>query len=329
MVDETQPMTNAQPMEWAPVSSSVEWTTGNTRPKIPEVSAPLPARPLSEELGFSGDLSDLTPQGDDPSELMDDGSSSSSDVPLFSLVYPLRGARKRALPAEEPLHSKKGKGKGKSKGKGKAKTRASESKDGSSYVEDSEKGASTDTDVDIFVPRPTSAIPATAQYSSSKDKNAKVKTPARISHIEGNTRNTSTSPRKRFRAQSHHTSDEDISDTDVVPQARPARNNRLRTKSPWRVVEPPKSRACPTQRLAAPSSRPRVWAGVRQQRRAVGCAPCACEKQGRHCMGKSRIPYAHILWGERRRWAGLVGQRCLGEPQDRLLGHSRDRSSSR
>ena len=42
------------------------------------------------------------------------------------------------------------------------------------------------------------------------------------------------------------------------------RNNRLRTKSLWRVVEPPKNRARPTQRLTSPSSRPRVWAGVRR-----------------------------------------------------------------
>ncbi|KAH9053244.1 hypothetical protein EDB87DRAFT_278365 [Lactarius vividus] len=56
-----------------------------------------------------------------------------------------------------------------------------------------------------------------------------------------------------------------------------------------------------------------------EQRRAIGCAPCPREKPGRHCMGKPRKPYAHILRRERRLWAGLVGRRCLGEPQNRLL----------
>ena len=39
-------------------------------------------------------------------------------------------------------------------------------------------------------------------------------------------------------------------------------------------------------------------------------------------MERSRIPYAHILRGKRRPWAGLVGRRLLGEPQDRLLNVS-------
>jgi hypothetical protein len=40
------------------------------------------------------------------------------------------------------------------------------------------------------------------------------------------------------------------------------RNNRPQTKSVWRVIKPPTSRVRPMQRLDAPSSCPRVWAGV-------------------------------------------------------------------
>jgi hypothetical protein len=105
--------------------------------------------------------------------------------------------------------------------------------------------------------------------------------------------------------------------------AHPLRNKPARKKSSWRVVEPPKSRVILTQRLAAPSSRPRVWAGVRrslismyvpllipsaaEQRRAVGCVPCSCEKRERCCMGVSPMPYSHILWGRKRLSARLVG----------------------
>ncbi|KAH8993011.1 hypothetical protein EDB92DRAFT_522653 [Lactarius akahatsu] len=274
--DETQPTTNAQPMEWAAASSSAEWTTGNARPATLEVSAPPQALPLSEELGFSGDSSDPVPQGWDPSDLMDGDSGSSSGVPLSLLVSPLRNTRKRVFPAEEePLRSKKGKG----KGKGKAKACASEPNNGSSYGDDSEKEASSDTDVSISVPQRKAVAPATPRLSNSKGKSPKAKTPARISHIE---RNTSTSPRKRLRAQSPYTSEEDSSDTDVVPQGtlshrlaaycgsflyaspvRIVRINRPRTKSLWRIVGPPKKRARPKQRTVAPSSRPRVWAGQR------------------------------------------------------------------
>ncbi|KAH9166655.1 hypothetical protein EDB89DRAFT_192507 [Lactarius sanguifluus] len=250
--DETRPTTNAQPMEWAAASSSAEWTTGNARPATLEVSAPPQALPLSEELGYSGDSFDPVPQGWDPSDLMDDDSDSSSGVPLSLLVSPLRNTRKRAFPAEEePLRSKKGKG----KGKGKAKACASGPNDGSSYGDDSEKEASSDTDFSISVPRREVLASATPRHSNSKGKSPKAKTPARTPHIE---RDTSTSPRKRLRS-------EDSSDTDVVPQVRIVRINRPRTKSLWRVVKPPKNRARSEHRTVAPSSRPRVWAGVRRR----------------------------------------------------------------
>ena len=196
-----------------------------------------------------------------------------------------------------------------------------------------------DADVSISVPRPA---PGTATSF------------ARMSHAEGDTGDTSTTPRKRLRAQSHNTSEEDASDTEVVPQGKVSdpkrlviripplrylahlfRNNPARTKSLWRVVELPKSRACPTQRFAAPSSRPRVWAGVRhspismhvlllilsaaEQRRAVGCVPCSCEKRERCRRGASRISYSYLLWGRTRLSARLVGRGRLGEPQDRFL----------
>jgi hypothetical protein len=167
----------------------------------------------------------------------------------------------------------------------------------------------------------------------------------------------STTPRKRLRVQSHNRSGEGTSATDVVPQGKvsyperliiriptlrtlvhPLRTNPARKKSLWRVVEPPKSRVLTTQRLAAPSSRPRVWAGVRrslismyvpllipnaaEQRRAVGCAPCSCEKRERCCRGAFPVPYSHILWGQKRLSSGLVGRRHLGEPQDRFLNVS-------
>jgi hypothetical protein len=189
------------------------------------------------------------------------------------------------------------------------------------------------------VPQPAPGATA-SQHSSRKRKSAE--TFARISHVAKNARNTSTTPRKRLRAQSHNTSGDDTSDPDVVPQgkvshperlvirispsrflAHPLRNKPARKKSSWRVVEPPKSRVILTQRLAAPSSRPRVWAGVRrslismyvpllipsaaEQRRAVGCVPCSCENRERCCMGVSPMPYSHILWGRKRLSARLVG----------------------
>ncbi|KAH8997096.1 hypothetical protein EDB86DRAFT_924463 [Lactarius hatsudake] len=274
--DETQPTTDAQPMEWAAASSSGEWTTGNARPATLEMSAPPQALPLSEELGFSPDP---VPQGWDPSDLMDDDSDSSSGVPLSLLVSPLRNTRKRAFPTEEgPLRSKKGKG----KGKGKAKACASEPNDGSSYGDHSEKEASSDTDFGIPVPRRKLVAPATPRLSNSKGKSPKAKTPARIAHVE---RNTSTSPRKRLGAQNPYTSEEDSSDTDVVPQVRIVRINRPRTKSLWRVVKPPKNRARPEQRTVAPSSRPRVWAGVR--RRSL-LDPCSTTDPQR---GRAKMSY--------------------------------------
>ncbi len=77
----------------------------------------------------------------------------------------------------------------------------------------------SDTDVSPFEPLQTAAA-ATARLSSSKGKSPKAKTPKRMSHIKGNTRNTSTSPRKRLRVQSHYTSEENTSDTDIVPQSK-------------------------------------------------------------------------------------------------------------
>ena len=44
---------------------------------------------------------------------------------------------------------------------------------------------------------------------------------------------------------------------------RVAQSKHWRKKQLWHVVEPPKSRALFTERLGAPSSLPRVWAGVR------------------------------------------------------------------
>lgn len=161
-------------------------------------------------------------------------------------------------------------------------------------------------------------------------------------YTEGDAGDTSTTPRKRRRAQSLNTSREDTPDTDVIPQgkvsdprklfiripplrslAHPSRNNPARRKSFWRVVGPPKSHTRPTQRLAAPSSYPRVWAGVRhslismhvpllipsaaEQRRTVGCAPCSCEKRKRCCRGASRIPHTHILWGRKQLSTRMVG----------------------
>ncbi|KAI9440990.1 hypothetical protein H4582DRAFT_1940796 [Lactarius indigo] len=245
---------DAEPATMLPVSG--DETAGETQPTTNAQADGMGgnfefALPLTEALDSSGDPSDLTPQGGDLSDPMDDGSSSSSGVPLSLLVSPLRSARKRAFPAEEPLRSKKGK----EKGKGKAKARASESKD----------EVTVHTDVSISLPRRKATAAATPRPSNSKGKSPKVKTTTDLSHIGGNKRDTSASPRKRLRAQSHHTSEEDTSDPDVVPQARIVRNNRPRTKSLWRVVEAPKNRARATQRLVAPSSRPRVWAGVRRR----------------------------------------------------------------
>ena len=203
-----------------------------------------------------------------------------------------------------------------------------------------------DADVSISTPQPA---------PGSKGKSAEMF--ARMSHVEGDAGNTSTTPRKRLRAQSHNTPEEDASDADVVPQGKVSdpkrlviripplrylvhlfRNNPARTKPLWRVVEPPTSRTSPTQRFTAPSSRPRVWAGVRHslisirvlllipsavvQRRAVRCVPCSCEKRERCRRAASRISYSHLLWGRTRLSARLVGRRCLGEPQDRFLNVS-------
>jgi hypothetical protein len=151
---------------------------------------------------------------------------------------------------------------------------------------------------------------------------------ARMSRIEGNAGDTSTTSRTRLSAQTHNTSGEDTSDTDVAPQGKVSNPERLNIRTPpsrflrknpsrkkllWRVVQPPTSRVLPTQRLAAPSLRPRVWTGVRrslismhvplliprvaEQRRAVRCTPCSCKKRERCRMGASPIPCSHILWG--------------------------------
>ena len=67
MVDETQLTTNAQPMEPAVASSSVEWRTGSASSVVP---AQAQAQPLSEVLDFSGNPSNITPQGGNPSDVM-------------------------------------------------------------------------------------------------------------------------------------------------------------------------------------------------------------------------------------------------------------------
>ncbi len=69
MTGET-PAMNAQRTELAAASSSIEGTTGSAKPPMSEVPARPSARPFSEEVGFSGDPSDLTPLGGDASSLM-------------------------------------------------------------------------------------------------------------------------------------------------------------------------------------------------------------------------------------------------------------------
>ncbi|KAN0135955.1 hypothetical protein V8E53_006116 [Lactarius tabidus] len=229
--DETRPTTNAQPMDWTSASSLIEETARSARPGQPDMSAPLPAQP------FSGEF---------------------ANTRWFVPPPPWRNETKRALPTEEPLRDECGRFIGKGKGKGKA--CASLLRNGSFCVGNPE--TSLNADISTLVPQPAPGA-TTSRHSSRKRKSAE--TFARISHVAKNAGNTSTTPRKRLRAQSHNTSGEDTSDPDVVPQAHPLRNKPARKKSSWRVVEPPKSRVILTQRLAAPSSRPRVWAGSKDE----------------------------------------------------------------
>ena len=67
MAVETQLATNAQPMEQAVVSNSVERMTGSASSVVP---AQAQTQPLSEVLDFSGSSSNITPQGGNPSDVM-------------------------------------------------------------------------------------------------------------------------------------------------------------------------------------------------------------------------------------------------------------------
>jgi hypothetical protein len=105
--DETRPTTNAQPMDWTSASSLIEETARSARPGQPDMSAPPPTQPFSEEF---------------------------ANTRWFVPPPPWRNETKRALPAEEPLRDECGRFIGKGKGKGKGKACASLLRNGSFCV---------------------------------------------------------------------------------------------------------------------------------------------------------------------------------------------------
>jgi hypothetical protein len=128
--------------------------------------------------------------------------------------------------------------------------------------------------------------PGQSQSHSARGRDAKAKAPLRNLGANESTRALKVTPRRASGAMCSDTSGDEASDDDLVAVQGSPRSPgqylfihvvshdvrltpygpvrpRPRTKSIWRVVEPPRSSAYPAKRSPAPSSRPRVWAGVR------------------------------------------------------------------
>ncbi|KAH9971020.1 hypothetical protein BGW80DRAFT_521534 [Lactifluus volemus] len=192
-----------------------------------------------------------------PDVLVDGPADDSSDPEVPSAVVVSRSScpRKRPLATEEAPSNRKNKGKARAD----AFVLVDEgtSKEG---IDDTLPSSSRATAVAALEAPPT-------QPHRAKGINAKAKATPRNSGASENVRAQKATPRRVSKAMSSDTSDDETSDHDLVAQGLRVRTvlARPRTKGTWRVVEPPSRSVYSTKRSPAPSSRPRVWAGCKEE----------------------------------------------------------------
>jgi len=148
-------------------------------------------------------------------------------VPLLWPLSSVCNPRKRALLQNCLLRSKKGKGKAKAYVSDKSlyvNNSEVESSSGSSHLRSGADKRIYDFLLPVSDDYINSILPpaaaATAQLSPGKCKTPEPMSPTHTYHVQGKAKTPSAASRKRSRAQSHSTPEENASDNNAVPQSK-------------------------------------------------------------------------------------------------------------